>query len=198
MDATERRFLVQIGRTPDDAQLREVYADWLEERGELPKATFLRTQLAMRRAGPDDPQIAALSRELEATFVTTETTWRAQVADTPLENCNLVVRCPKRWDALAATDRPGVRSCDACSREVFYCATAEELAERAACGECIVVNPTVVRLPTVPRNGPMVMGIVAVQPPPDLRVKPPRDPPPPPPPKQQGVWSRLWSKLRGS
>ncbi len=197
MDATEQRFLALIGAAPHDAQLREVYADWLEERGETGKATFLRAQLAVRRAGADDPKLDELVRELETTYALTDTTWRARVADTPLENCTLVVRCPKRWDALARTDRADVRSCGACRREVYYCASADELARRAKFGDCIAVDPAVVRLPTVPPDHPMMMGAVAVMPPRlDIETTP-RDPPPPPPPPK-GLLSRVWSKLRRS
>jgi uncharacterized protein (TIGR02996 family) len=194
MDATERRFLTEIGRAPDDAQLREVYADWLEERGETAKATFLRAQLGIRRTmpigGADDPEVVAHLQQLEATYAITDAIWRAQVADTRLENCTVAVRCPKTWDALAATDRPGVRSCGTCRRDVYYCTTAEELAEHAPLGHCIAVDPV---LPRWPPERHVMMGVVAPRP--DFVD---RKVPDPPPPKPLGLWSRLWGKLRRS
>jgi uncharacterized protein (TIGR02996 family) len=47
-------FLEAIRADPDNELLRLMYADWLDERGE-PRADFIRGQVALAAAGPDDP-----------------------------------------------------------------------------------------------------------------------------------------------
>ncbi len=56
-------FLEAIRTAPDDAALRLIYADWLEERSDL-RADFLRLQLALKSAAPDHPQRACAEQEL--------------------------------------------------------------------------------------------------------------------------------------
>jgi uncharacterized protein (TIGR02996 family) len=61
----EVAFLSAVIDRPDDDTLRLVYADWLQERGD-PRAEFIRVQVALARAAPDDPHLGALrSRERE-------------------------------------------------------------------------------------------------------------------------------------
>lgn len=47
--------------------------------------------------------------------------------------------CPRSWEELAATERRGVRACDACQRPVYRCDTAAEADDRARRGDCISV-----------------------------------------------------------
>lgn len=48
-------------------------------------------------------------------------------------------RCPNRWETLAPTDESGVRYCEECRRNVYYCDSAETAARRARQGDCITV-----------------------------------------------------------
>jgi uncharacterized protein (TIGR02996 family) len=52
-------FLTAVLERPDDDTLRLVYADWLQERGD-PRAEFIRVQIALASAAPDDPQVNTL------------------------------------------------------------------------------------------------------------------------------------------
>lgn len=45
--------------------------------------------------------------------------------------------CPRTWEGLAPTDDPGVRRCEACRQDVYFCATDEETREHARAGHCI-------------------------------------------------------------
>jgi hypothetical protein len=56
-----------------------------------------------------------------------------------VRNCPVDFRfkCSKLWDELAATDRPGVRHCDRCGSDVFFCRTDEETIAHAKAGHCI-------------------------------------------------------------
>src|SRR5262245_5053358 len=47
--------------------------------------------------------------------------------------------CPQRWEALAPTDVPEVRSCAACGREVHLCRTPEEFVARGQEGHCVAI-----------------------------------------------------------
>jgi len=58
-------FLHAILESPDDDQLRLIYADWLEERGEA-RGEFIRVQIHRATLAPDSPaHLALLTREKE-------------------------------------------------------------------------------------------------------------------------------------
>jgi uncharacterized protein (TIGR02996 family) len=59
--ATDAQLLAAIAAAPGDAQLRNVYADWLEDRGDR-RATFIRAHLAAHALPPDHP--ARMTREI--------------------------------------------------------------------------------------------------------------------------------------
>jgi uncharacterized protein (TIGR02996 family) len=99
----EDLFLDGLARAPGDEALRQVYADWLEERGMLSKARFLRGQGA--------GSLPALAPD-----------WLAQVDRTEIAGCPLP-SCPGRWEALPAGPRPRARTCPSCSDEVAHCAS---------------------------------------------------------------------------
>ena len=56
----EKDFLAQILATPDDDSLRLVYADWLEEQGNLDRAQFIRAR--SKRRGKPRPCSASVAR----------------------------------------------------------------------------------------------------------------------------------------
>lgn len=114
-DPTEQSFLVAIRARPDDSA-RAVYADWLEERGDSQRATFVRHEgrLTDRRLllGADDAE------------------WRTIVSRTKPECAR--ADCSGRWDTFAAdpTDEQ-LRTCQNCALAVRYCATQHHV-EHAA------------------------------------------------------------------
>ncbi len=55
----DNAFLLAVQAAPDDAHVRLVYADWLDERGD-PRAEFPRCQVARDRLPPADPACAPL------------------------------------------------------------------------------------------------------------------------------------------
>src|SRR5438105_4767447 len=59
----EQGFLKAIQANPDDDLSRLVYADWLDERGDL-RGEFLRLQLALRSLAPDHPHRVSGEHEL--------------------------------------------------------------------------------------------------------------------------------------
>jgi uncharacterized protein (TIGR02996 family) len=58
-------FLRAILEEPDDDTHRLVYADWLEEQGETPRAEFIRMQCARSRLPQDDPRRVEMYRREE-------------------------------------------------------------------------------------------------------------------------------------
>jgi len=46
-------------------------------------------------------------------------------------------RCPRSWDALEASDDPGVRYCDECKESVTMCQTPEEFIRLGNLGQCV-------------------------------------------------------------
>ncbi len=59
----EQAFLDQLMGDPSDDVTRLVYADWLEERGEV-RGTYLRAEQQLAALSEDDPRFAALEREV--------------------------------------------------------------------------------------------------------------------------------------
>lgn len=109
-------LLDRLRANPLDDETRAVYADWLEQHGELDRAAFLRApDLATRRAlaiaNPDDGA------------------WRALVARQPLARCAALYRqgCAIPWESHAPTSDGDRRTCTTCERAVFYITTLDEL-----------------------------------------------------------------------
>ncbi|HJZ56927.1 MAG TPA: TIGR02996 domain-containing protein [Gemmataceae bacterium] len=74
-----RSFLEAISANPDDDLARLVYADWLEERGDAPRAEFIRTQVE-RATLPDwDARRVRLLIRERALLAQHEREWRAEL-----------------------------------------------------------------------------------------------------------------------
>lgn len=80
-----------------------------------------------------------------------------------IENCPMAFECPKTWESLAATDRPDVRHCDTCSKEVTFCADTAKLEQMRDAGACVafytvrnegvrIMTGSVARKPGKPRR----------------------------------------------
>jgi uncharacterized protein (TIGR02996 family) len=94
----EQEFLEKLRAHPDDAATRLVYADWLEQHGELAEARLVR----------GDDVIAG------------DSLWRAIASRPPIQRCANTA-CPGRWDQLAARrDDERMRTCGTCEKPVTY------------------------------------------------------------------------------
>lgn len=134
IDAVEDGLIRSIETLRDDAS-REVYADWLEERGQLVRAEFLRLELAMRgsKAGHERDQAFVRLRELASAIAPG---WRVRLA-CPVVQCRKPA-CPRHWGALVPTEDVAVRRCETCDGDVRYCWTKEEVVVRGR--ELIVMD----------------------------------------------------------
>jgi len=84
-DPVEQRLLTEIAQRDDDARI--VYADWLEDRGELDRAEFLRIQQEIVGSSPDEPRFEELTSRLRALAASLDLSWRMRVARPPVELC---------------------------------------------------------------------------------------------------------------
>jgi uncharacterized protein (TIGR02996 family) len=134
----EQRFLLRILDHPDDHAMRMVYADWLEQRGQQAKAQFL------QRTAADPPPVPGELRSFAAML---PAEWLSVVSRVPIEFCGArgqLARCPQRWEALASTDTTGVRHCQSCVRDVFFCASLDEVRTRGRQGACVAFSPALI------------------------------------------------------
>lgn len=179
-DEAERRLLDEIRERPADPDLRIVYADWLDERGQPARAEFLRTQLATQRATTaSDPVFVEASRRLAELAPLVGDGWRARVAQVfiqcapksehdiammraryqapPVEEVAFELVCPMRWENLAPTPHESVRMCGACNREVTYCTSIDQARTLVSEGACITIDLGAQRRKG-DMHGPMVTG----------------------------------------
>jgi uncharacterized protein (TIGR02996 family) len=143
-DPVERDLLDAIAAGDEASRL--VYADWLEGIGDHPRAELLRLQHALDAITPEDPRFERWTDRLREVASGIDLAWRSRVAKRAIEGCPAFdFQCPRRWEALAPTAREGVRHCNACKHEVFYCASVEEAREHAAGGRCVALDVTSAR-----------------------------------------------------
>jgi uncharacterized protein (TIGR02996 family) len=141
-DDTEARLLAEI----DARELggREVYADWLDDRGLTAEAAFVRAQdqlAAVRRKG-DRVALHVLGNLARGSASQLDGRWRRRVSRPTIERCaaEFEFRCPKDWAELAPTGDPNVRFCGACDKPVFYAASVVDARDRAANRECVALD----------------------------------------------------------
>lgn len=144
-DPTEEKLLADIAAGDDDS--RVVYADWLEENGDIRRAEFLRVQEALRAltAHDADTRVAFVeqSRRLQHLALLVDLAWRMKVVRAPVEGCKVArfdLPCTQQWSGLAETGFPDVRLCTLCHQEVYYSTTLAEARSHAWRGRCVAVD----------------------------------------------------------
>jgi uncharacterized protein (TIGR02996 family) len=140
-------FIRAILANPDDAELRLIYADWLEERGD-PRGEFLRLEAATARSIEANDFLAKHGR-LQELRQTIDRGWLAQMGRSKIELCQVEFefQCPKKWENLQVTHEEQVRFCDSCRQNVYYCHSIEEAQKHAVEDHCVAVDAGVSRRP---------------------------------------------------
>jgi len=140
VDATEKRLIGAI--VEGDESSREVYADWLEERGDTQRAEFVRLQQQIARMAFDDPELELRTNRLRTLASLLPLPWRVQVARPAVEGCSLAfeLQCPREWGSFAPTHNPDVRHCDTCRKDVHYCSSVVEARRHARQGHCVAID----------------------------------------------------------
>ena len=121
-----------------DPASRLVYADWLEERGDVGRAAIVRELVGGRR--PDDEMLKWL--------VATKLRWRARVLEPAIEACPRRAKCVGHWGKLERIGRANVRRCGACTKLVLYCVNVGQAHKHLAAGGTVVFDPFVMRRPS--------------------------------------------------
>jgi uncharacterized protein (TIGR02996 family) len=176
--AEHDRFIKAILAEPDNATLRLIYADWLEERGD-PRGEFLRLEAALMKLPREDTCWAGMTARLRELRGTIDRDWLVALGRERIELCDLSFefQCPKQWNKLRLTEDPTVRFCDACRQNVYHCGTLDLARRHAMLGHCVAVDPAVPR-----KEGDLVssgrMEVVGLLPLSDVRRQW-RQPPPP-------------------
>ena len=60
--------------------------------------------------------------------------------DYSIENCASVLKCPRHWQALMATDNPARRFCNTCDQTVHRCDDEDSLNRHLNAGDCVAVR----------------------------------------------------------
>lgn len=144
-DPVEGELLAAIAARDEASRL--VYADWLEARGELVRADFLRVQARLDKIAADDPKLERLTDHLRELASHVDLGWRARVARPAIEGCTAAFdfQCPKEWGALDATGADEVKFCGTCKQSVYYAANVAEARVHAERGECVALDITSAR-----------------------------------------------------
>ncbi|MFO0551622.1 MAG: FHA domain-containing protein [Polyangiaceae bacterium] len=141
----ERALAAAVRAAPDDEVPRYVFGDWLEARGELARAEYVRRGPESFRAGAGP--VAKVDNAFVAVF-----------DRSPIEGCPHGAGCPaQRWDRLRAAG--GVRRrCDHCQIEVAYCCSESERDKHRLLRRPIVLGAMVKRSARGPYRAPSAEG----------------------------------------
>jgi len=133
-----------------------VYADWLEESGDMVRAEIVRIHIQMANLVQESPQyrdrVEARNQyleELTKSFPHARQ-WLALIGFGPIEVCFSAMKgnqpCPRRWENMPPVEGDGSkRLCLYCNRLVHYCDSIEEAAQYVENGELVTVDPKVPR-----------------------------------------------------
>ena len=147
----EGPFLRALLGQPRRANAMLDYAHYLEDRQDR-RGEFLRLEhlLSGRVPGADvTPARQARHGELLRALAPFAA-WLGVVRQTDrVLNCGLATdqppvvrfrfRCPRSWEDLRPTPEGGVRHCEGCQRDVYYCDGTEAAGQHARAGYCIAV-----------------------------------------------------------
>lgn len=140
LTSEDAEFLEEIRRSPNDDTPRLIYADWLEEQGDV-RAEYLRLECEVASLGKHDALYVELRPRLMELRQQIDIRWITAVGRTRVANCpNSGVNCPKHWEDLAITGNPRQRYCNTCVYIVHFCETPDNLRYHIARGEPVAVD----------------------------------------------------------
>jgi uncharacterized protein (TIGR02996 family) len=147
LDPVERQFLSALASGDDACGV--IYADWLEDRGDLARAEFLRAQAILARAGAGVRARTAAAQQLELLAPDIDLAWRLAIRRPGIAQCAAFgFRCERAWSALTPTRQALLRQCDACERRVRCCRTGADMRRYSRRGTCVVLDEDATAAPT--------------------------------------------------
>jgi uncharacterized protein (TIGR02996 family) len=141
--SVEKGFLDALLKEPDSSEHRLIYADWLEEQGDLRRAEFLRLEVLLAQLTLGDPQRAPTRDRLRELLPEIGADWLALLDRTLILNCRGQEDCPGRWEKLSLTVKARIRECGTCHKFVQHARTEDEARELDAEGKCVAVDSRV-------------------------------------------------------
>jgi len=57
-----------------------------------------------------------------------------------IRNCVFGFKCDKKWHELTATSEDGIRFCQSCQKEVYFCSSDDELAAYVRLNRCVAIH----------------------------------------------------------
>jgi uncharacterized protein (TIGR02996 family) len=143
MDNTEAVFLESIRQNPDDDTARLIYADWLDERGDV-RGEWLRVEAELR-TDPPGIRFWELRRRFKDLSRSIDRDWLANVSRTEVTVCRERVmfryECPKHWWQLTPTDQASVRYCEDCSQSVHFSGSLNDVRFHVEREHCVAITP---------------------------------------------------------
>jgi uncharacterized protein (TIGR02996 family) len=146
----ERAFLKALEADSDNDRLRLAYAEVLAARGD-PRGEYLRVECLLAGRLDDPARRQALEGRLEQLAAAVNRLWAMLVARrSRILNCGgaegegplvrFAYRCPNQWGMLAPTEESGVRFCESCRQQVYFCETGGEVRQHALSGHCVAIS----------------------------------------------------------
>lgn len=113
------------------------------------RADFLRLENELAKLPVGEERYTRLKSRLGEVGRGIDEGWVAAVSRIAIENCGVSFRyrCPKRWEHLQPTADESERFCEACRRKVYFCSTLVVAQTHAALGDCVAVDPRLLRKP---------------------------------------------------
>jgi uncharacterized protein (TIGR02996 family) len=155
----EEAFIAAILAEPRNDTIRLVYADWLEDRGDI-RSEWLRITTQLQELLWNDPpkemrsnvqrikSITTLQRRFRELRAIIPEKWALRIQQGGIEHCNMVgwVSCPSNWLKLQESEEPTQRICRECQRWVRFCWSSSEvheaLLDRQPIGKALVLIST--------------------------------------------------------
>ncbi|MEK6233085.1 MAG: TIGR02996 domain-containing protein [Planctomycetales bacterium] len=155
----EELFLREIDAEPGNQAARLIYADWLEERGDL-RADFIRILARLQETDETDPEFDRLHARKESLRDSIDVAWQQRLGylrfkehDADVESCEEIENydpttdrfridyaCPVEWNNLRLTEEEDVRYCGHCEQRVHYCKTEKALESHVQRGHCVAMQ----------------------------------------------------------
>ena len=136
LPAVSAEELPMIEALQNQSSNRLVFADWLETRGRLDEARYVRAELALH----ESPK-ASLLTELKNLKGAVAAEFRSLVAHAKVEGCERAA-CPGAWEKLALNaGTPRLRVCGTCSSAVTFCVSLGQAHGVVAFGRPAAVEP---------------------------------------------------------